>query len=88
MSAVLDYLKQWWAERLHPYNPMETVGAPYPRVLVEWGEAAPLDGDVMHTQALPRDCGHWSRSYAYDPLRETSSCLECYRRRTGRKGGA
>lgn len=85
MSAFLAYLKQWWAERLHPCPTLEAPApAPYPRVIVEWGEADAVSSDEERWAS--RDCGHVSRSYAYDPLRETSACLDCYRRSIERKG--
>jgi hypothetical protein len=53
----------------------------YPKIVVEYDDGhALLEGGKVPEQ---RDCGHVSRSFAYDPLREETVCIECYRRTVG-----
>ena len=54
----------------------------YPIIRVEWG-ISPLES--AQGQMVERDCGHYSRSFAYDPLRESSMCLDCYRASVGKR---
>jgi hypothetical protein len=55
----------------------------YPKVVMDWGPDAPLMGRGWRTGGT-RDCGHLSPSYAFDPLREETMCLECYRQTVSR----
>jgi hypothetical protein len=55
----------------------------YPRFVVDYGPNAPMH-EGWGFENL-RTCGHFSRSFAYDPLREETLCLNCYRRAIGHK---
>lgn len=72
----------WWAavkERVERWRAPK-----YPLVIVQWGERT--GGEAGQLRAKMRDCGHYSVSYAFDPIREHSSCMECYNAMMNGKG--
>lgn len=69
-------MKRWWQSLKARWQRWR---APrYPIITVNWGPGAALTEGWSAKDS--RDCGHVSRSFAYDPLREETLCLECYRR--------
>jgi hypothetical protein len=63
----------WWQWR-EPKDPIVTI---------EWRRREELSERTG--KLLMCDCGHLSRSYAWNPVGNQWICIECYRRTTGKR---
>lgn len=75
----------WWEAYKHAWSMRwrRWTARRYPKIIVEYDDGSGL----LERDSSPdiRDCGHLSRSFAYDPLREETVCLGCYRRAVGHR---